>query len=166
MGALLIQYGVIMSVALGAVSVGVAIYIANVIRRKDSGTDLMREIAKAIEDGAKAYLRRQIYTVTTIAVIICGFIAYFKDPWTAVGFVIGAACSMTAGYIGMRVAVLANVRTTEGARRGPKYALQTAFNGGAVTGLRACAATRSAFSQRAPNSLKRNRKRQRPRFAR
>ena len=58
MGALLIQYGVIMSVALGAVSVGVAIYIANVIRRKDSGTDLMREIAKAIEDGAKANVKR------------------------------------------------------------------------------------------------------------
>ena len=135
MGALLIEHGIILSVGLGVVSVAVALYLAFVIRRKDSGTDLMREIALAIEEGAKAYLRRQIFTVTGIAVIICGLIFYFKDTWTAIGFVIGAVCSMAAGYIGMRVAVLANVRTTEGARRGAKYALRTAFNGGAVTGL-------------------------------
>ena len=135
MGALLIEYGVVLSVALGGVSVLVALYMAYAIKRKDSGTDLMREIALAIEEGAKAYLRRQVYTVTAIALLICGLIFYFKDSWTAIGFIVGAVCSLVAGYVGMRVAVLANVRTTEGARRGPKYALRTAFNGGAVTGL-------------------------------
>jgi len=135
MGAVLIQHGILMSVALGGVAVIVALYMAMAIKRKDSGTELMREIAQAIEDGAKAYLRRQIFTVTCIAILICGLIFWFKDAWTASGFVVGAVFSLAAGYIGMRVAVLANVRTTEGARRGRKYALQTAFNGGAVTGL-------------------------------
>jgi K(+)-stimulated pyrophosphate-energized sodium pump len=135
MGDLLIQNGIYIAISLGAVAVLAALYLANNIRRKDSGTDLMREIAQAIEDGAKAYLRRQIITVTAIAVLIMMLIIYFKDGWTAIGFVVGAVFSMAAGYIGMRVAVLANVRTTEGARRGAKYALRTAFNGGAVTGL-------------------------------
>jgi K(+)-stimulated pyrophosphate-energized sodium pump len=135
MGAWLIDYGIVLSVALGAVSVAAALYLAYAIKRKDTGTDLMREIALAIEEGAKAYLRRQIVTVSIIAVLITILIYMFKDSWTAIGFVLGAVCSLLAGYIGMRVAVLANVRTTEGARRGPKYALRTAFNGGAVTGL-------------------------------
>ena len=135
MGEFLIHYGIQSAVSLGAVAVLAALYIANGIRRKDAGTDLMREIAKAIEDGAKAYLRRQIITVTVIAVLITALIVMFKDVPTALGFVVGAVCSLAAGYIGMRVAVLANVRTTEGARRGARYALRTAFNGGAVTGL-------------------------------
>ncbi len=131
----LIQNGIYIAISLGAIAVVAALYIANGIRKKDSGTDLMREIALAIEQGAIAYLRRQIITVTVIAVLITGLIVFFKDVPTAIGFVIGAACSMVAGYIGMRLAVIANVRTTEGARHGTRYALRIAFNGGAVTGL-------------------------------
>jgi len=135
MGYLLLNHGIKLSVGMGLLSVVVAIVLAFRIRSADAGNDLMREIAKSIEEGAKAYLRRQVVTITTIAVLICGLIGYFKDGWTAAGFVIGAVCSLVAGYIGMRVAVIANVRTTQGAVKGARTALRIAFNGGAVTGL-------------------------------
>src|SRR6266404_4459924 len=70
-----------------------------------------------------------------IAVIIFILLFIFKDHATAIGFVIGAFCSLAAGFIGMRVAVLANVRTTQAASVTRTAALRIAFNGGAVTGL-------------------------------
>src|SRR5256885_12577764 len=71
----------------------------------------MREIAGAIQEGAKAYLNRQVITISSIAVIIFILLFIFKDRPTAIGFMIGAFCSLSAGYIGMRIAVVANVRT-------------------------------------------------------
>jgi K(+)-stimulated pyrophosphate-energized sodium pump len=132
---LLLQYGILASIGLGGLSVVAALLMALSVRAADAGNDLMKEIALAIEEGAKAYLRRQIATITVIAVLITILIVIFKDNWTAIGFVIGAVCSLAAGYIGMRVAVVANVRTTQAARQGTKQALRIAFNGGAVTGL-------------------------------
>nr|MBA2743392.1 sodium-translocating pyrophosphatase [Chthoniobacterales bacterium] len=95
----------------------------------------MREIAGAIEEGAKAYLHRQVVTISAIAAVIFILLFIFKDGATAVGFLIGASCSLAAGYIGMRIAVLANVRTTQAASSSRTAALRVAFNGGAVTGL-------------------------------
>jgi K(+)-stimulated pyrophosphate-energized sodium pump len=95
----------------------------------------MREIAGAIQEGAKAYLKRQILTIGAIAIVIFVLLAVLRDLSTAIGFLLGAICSLSAGYIGMRVAVVANVRTAQGATLNRKKALKAAFNGGAVTGL-------------------------------
>jgi K(+)-stimulated pyrophosphate-energized sodium pump len=139
----LLQNGIYVALALGLLAVAVAVILALKVRAADTGTDLMREIASAIEEGAKAYLSRQIKTISTIAVVIFVLILVSKGlavDWasggaTALGFVIGASCSLLAGFIGMRVAVLANVRTTQAATIGAQPALRMAFNGGAVTGL-------------------------------
>src|SRR4029077_20136369 len=80
-------------------------------------------------------LNRQVKTISVIAVIIFVLLFIFKDHSTAIGFVIGAFCSLAAGFIGMRVAVLANVRTAQAAGIGGLNALRMPFNGGSVTGL-------------------------------
>ena len=95
----------------------------------------MQEIAGAVQEGAKAYLNRQVITISVIAVIIFILLFIFKDRPTAIGFVIGAFCYLSAGFIGMRIAVVANVRTTQAATESINKALRMAFNGGAVTGL-------------------------------
>ncbi len=97
----------------------------------------MREISQAVQEGAAAYLRRQYMTIGLVSIapfLLIGF--YHKLGWgTAVGFLIGAALSAAAGFIGMNVAVRANVRTAEAARHGLKPALNVAFRAGSVTGL-------------------------------
>jgi len=104
------------------------------ILKKPAGSDKMQEIAKAIQDGAKAYLNRQYRVVAIIAIILT--IAFWLWSWPlAVAFAIGAVFSGLAGFIGMNVSVRANVRTTEGAKTGLAEALKVAVAGGSVTGL-------------------------------
>jgi len=105
------------------------------IMRHSSGNERMREISAAVQEGAKAYLNRQVKTISVIGVVIFILLFIFKDHPTAIGFVIGAFCSLAAGFIGMRVAVLANVRTAQAASIARLNALRMGFNGGAVTGL-------------------------------
>jgi K(+)-stimulated pyrophosphate-energized sodium pump len=111
--------------------------LARSILKKSPGNARMQEIAKAIQDGAGAYLNKQYKTIAYIAVIlflIIGFIP--KLGWAmALGFIVGAVLSALAGYIGMNVSVRANVRTTEAAKSGLAAALSLAFKGGTVTGL-------------------------------
>ena len=112
-----------------------AFFLIITVIRRSPGNEKMRQISAAVQEGAKAYLHRQVVTISAIAVIIFLLLFFFKDHPTAIGFVIGAFCSMAAGYIGMRIAVLANVRTTQAASIARTAALRIAFNGGAVTGL-------------------------------
>ena len=112
-----------------------AFFLIITVIRRSPGNKKMQEISAAVQEGAKAYLHRQVVTISAIAVIIFLLLFRFKDHPTAIGFVIGAFCSLAAGYIGMRIAVLANVRTTQAATVTRTAALRIAFNGGAVTGL-------------------------------
>ena len=112
-----------------------AFFLILAIMRHSAGNEKMREISAAVQEGAKAYLNRQVKTISVIAVAIFVLLFFFKDHATAFGFVIGAFCSLAAGFIGMRVAVLANVRTAQAATIARLNALRMGFNGGAVTGL-------------------------------
>jgi K(+)-stimulated pyrophosphate-energized sodium pump len=100
-----------------------------------TGSDKMREIAAAIEEGSRAYLARQYQVVTIVAIILAILLAYFLSATTAIGFLIGAAASGLAGYLGMLTAVLSNVRVTEAAKQGLSPAFRLAFLGGSVTGF-------------------------------
>jgi K(+)-stimulated pyrophosphate-energized sodium pump len=127
--------GVSLSMACAAVGLVFAFVLIFSVLKASPGNDRMQEIAGAIQEGAKAYLNRQVITISAIAAVIFILLFIFKDRATAVGFLVGAACSLSAGYIGMRIAVLANTRTTQAATRSRTAALRIAFNGGAVTGL-------------------------------
>jgi K(+)-stimulated pyrophosphate-energized sodium pump len=127
--------GLTIAIVCAVIGLGFALYLIRSIMASPGGNEKMQQIAAAVQEGAKAYLGRQLRAVSSIAVVITILVAIFKDMPTAVGFVLGAVCSLAAGFIGMRIAVVANVRTAEGARSGRKKALQAAFNGGAVTGL-------------------------------
>src|SRR6266700_6384592 len=131
----ILQSGVRLSLICAVVGLGCAFLLIAVILRSSPGNERMREISAAVQEGAKAYLKRQVVTISVIAVIIFLLLFFFKDHPTAIGFVIGAFCSLAAGYIGMRIAVLANVRTTQAASVTRTAALRIAVNGGAVTGL-------------------------------
>ena len=124
-----------LSMVCAVIGLAAAFYLIGVVVRSPSGNQRMQEIAGAIQEGAKAYLNRQVITISSIAVIIFILLFIFKDRPTAIGFVIGAFCSLSAGFIGMRIAVVANVRTTQAATESINKALRMAFNGGAVTGL-------------------------------
>jgi K(+)-stimulated pyrophosphate-energized sodium pump len=121
--------------AAAGVSYGVALIVW--LLKQPSGTERMREISHAVQEGARAYLRKQYTTIAIVSVVpflLIGF--YNKLGWgTAVGFLVGAALSAAAGFIGMNVSVRSNVRTAEAAKDGLKPAFKVAFRAGSVTGL-------------------------------
>ena len=112
---------------------------------KDKGTPEMQAISDKIEEGAMAYLARQYKTIGIIAVVIAIVIAIvgfavkdFEDYLNykvAIAFLLGAGCSILSGFIGMKVSVNSNIRTSAAATRSLSEAFQTSFRGGAISGL-------------------------------
>src|SRR5712675_1652302 len=131
----LLQTGIWFALICALIGLAAAFYLVRLIFAQSPGNDRMQQIAAAIEEGAKAYLNRQIISVSIIAVVIFILLAFTRDFFTATGFCIGAVCSLLAGYVGMRVAVISNCRTAQAATTSRESALRVAFNGGAVTGL-------------------------------
>ena len=119
----------------GAVAVVFAVILTVVVLREPPGNARMVEIASAIQEGAAAYLNRQYTVIAVIGIVVAIIIGLTLGPVTAVLYLVGAACSATAGYVGMNLSVRANMRTAEAARNGLGKALATAFRGGAVTGF-------------------------------
>jgi K(+)-stimulated pyrophosphate-energized sodium pump len=131
----LLDSGVHLSMLCAVVGLAFAFFLIAAVKRLSPGNERMQQISTAVQEGAKAYLNRQLVTISAVAVVIFLLLWIFKDHATAVGFVIGAFCSLSAGFIGMRIAVITNVRTTQAAFKSRTAALRVAFNGGAVTGL-------------------------------
>ncbi len=119
----------------GVIGLLFAVYLVLYILKLDAGTDKMKEIASAIQEGAMAYLNRQYKTVAVIAVILAVIIAWAINVPTAIGFILGAIMSAAAGYLGMNISVRSNVRCANAAKEGMQQALNVAFKGGAVTGI-------------------------------
>jgi K(+)-stimulated pyrophosphate-energized sodium pump len=128
-----IAYWLIFGCGLLAILYG--IYTARVVLAADAGNDRMREIAAAVQEGARAYLNRQYQTIAAVGVVIGLFLWWRLGLHVAVGYAIGAILSGAAGYIGMNISVRSNVRTAEAARKGMSEALAIAFRAGAITGM-------------------------------
>jgi K(+)-stimulated pyrophosphate-energized sodium pump len=117
------------------IAIAYGAFLISSILKKPAGNDRMKEIAAAIQAGAKAYLARQYRTIAVIAVILFIILWLALGITLALGFLVGALLSALTGFIGMNVSVRTNVRTAEAARHGLAPALSLAFKGGAVTGL-------------------------------
>ena len=119
----------------GIAGVVFSLILASLVKSAPAGSEKMVDIANAIKTGAIAYLNRQLKSMGVAGIIIFIIIIIALGFKTALGFLVGAVASFAAGYIGMRVSVIANVRTAEAAKGGLAKGLAMAFRGGAVTGM-------------------------------
>ncbi|MDP8011972.1 MAG: sodium-translocating pyrophosphatase [Thermoplasmata archaeon] len=110
---------------------------AYLILREEEGTEEMKKIANAIQEGSRAFMKRQYTTIAIVAIILVIIIAIAlpNGPILALGFAVGAFGSAIAGYIGMHISIRANVRTANKAKQGLQKAFSLAFRGGSVTGM-------------------------------
>jgi K(+)-stimulated pyrophosphate-energized sodium pump len=131
------DHAVLFALLCAGVAIGFGIGLTVWLMRQPPGDARMQEIGRAIQEGASAYLRRQYTTIALVALVPFLVIGFYEDlGWgTAIGFVVGAAFSAAAGFIGMNVAVRSNMRTAEAAKSGLRPALNVAFRAGSVTGL-------------------------------
>jgi K(+)-stimulated pyrophosphate-energized sodium pump len=143
---------ILLVITISCLSLLFAVYLARYVLKSDTGTEKMREISNAIKEGAEAFLSRQNRTIVTfsamLAVLIFLLYAFVRKPspadpappvelafWTTLSFVLGALCSVVAGYVGMWVSIRANIRTAAAVRSSLNEALRIALRGGAVSGL-------------------------------
>ncbi len=118
----------IMALAYGGIMIAIVLNV-------DSGNEKMLKIAKAIQDGAKAYLNRQYKVITYVGVVVFFILWWQLGLLMGIGFLIGAVLSAVAGYVGMNISVRANVRTAQAATKSLKKALSVAFKSGSITGM-------------------------------
>ncbi len=122
----------------GVIALLFALWKTSWINRQDPGTEKMKEIGKAISEGAMAFLSREYKMLSIFVVCVAILLAFINAgavKFVAVAFIFGAFCSALAGYFGMRVATASNVRTTNAGRKGLPQALAVAFAGGSVMGM-------------------------------
>jgi K(+)-stimulated pyrophosphate-energized sodium pump len=124
-----------LAIAAGVIALIYGVAFVSWILKQSAGTELMQEIAAAIQAGAKAYLNRQYTTIAVVGVVLFVLLGIFLDWVTAGGFAVGAILSGAAGYVGMNISVQANVRTAHAASIGLNEALTVSFRGGAITGM-------------------------------
>jgi len=139
-------------IVISFLSLAFAVYLARYVMQRDTGTPRMQEISNAIKEGAEAFLSRQNRTIISFSAVLAALIfvlyAYFRTPspadpvppvqmafWTTFSFVLGALCSVIAGYVGMWVSIRANIRTAAAVRSSLNDGLRIAIRGGAVSGL-------------------------------
>ena len=133
------DHGVLFALLCAGLGVAYGLVQTMSLLKLSDGDERMREIASAVQDGARAYLTRQYTAIAIVGAIITVLMAVGGGiglgPYAAVGFLIGAVLSGAAGFIGMNVSVRVNVRTAEAAKSGLAAGLSVAFRGGAVTGM-------------------------------
>ena len=135
--------GIIFAIVASLVSIGYAFNLARKIGREPAGQGKMIDIAKYIKEGATAFLKRQYWTIGVIAVglaLLLFGVYGFTGSWqhgfqVSIAFIFGAACSLLSGFIGMWIAVRANIRTADAAQTSFSRALTIALRGGAVSGI-------------------------------
>jgi K(+)-stimulated pyrophosphate-energized sodium pump len=119
----------------GLISIAFAFITGKQIMSASAGNAKMKEIAGAIQIGAKAYLNRQYKTISIVGIVVLGLVIYLFSYWVGLGYFIGAFLSGIAGYAGMLVSVQANVRTAEASRKSLASGLSISFKSGALTGM-------------------------------
>ena len=126
---------IIIALSASVLSVLYGLVLMISILKKPQGSKKMSDIAKAIQEGAQAFLNRQYSAVALVATVLFVVLLYAIGWKVALGFLIGAVLSALAGYIGMSISVRGNVRTAEAAKKGLPAGMDVAFKSGAVTGL-------------------------------
>ena len=131
------DHAVLFALICSGVGIALGLYFTWWLLQQPAGTERMQEIARAIQEGAAAYLKRQYQAIAIVAIVPFLLLGLYDElGWgTAIGFLVGAVLSAAAGFIGMNVAVRSNVRTAEAAKSGLTPALNVAFRAGSVTGL-------------------------------
>ncbi len=131
---MIIQFSIVFLCSI--LSLGYGGFLIKQVLEAPEGSERMREIASAIQEGAQAYLNRQYVTISAVGLLIAVLLFYLiHNPFVSIGFILGAFLSGLAGYVGMFVAVRANVRTTEAATESLDKALDISFKSGAITGF-------------------------------
>ncbi|MBM4339460.1 MAG: sodium-translocating pyrophosphatase [Deltaproteobacteria bacterium] len=126
----------------GLVALFFVLFTAKKVMKQDPGTPQMVAISEAVHEGAMAFLKREYKAITIFAIIVALVLAiglkgqgWHFSILTALSYLVGAACSLVAGYVGLSIATRANARTAQGATKGFNQALAVAFPGGAVMGM-------------------------------
>jgi K(+)-stimulated pyrophosphate-energized sodium pump len=131
----LTDHGVIVALVCAGLAVTYGLLTTQQLLALSPGNTEMQRISGAVQEGARAYLRRQYTTIAAVGVVLFVALIFIQDIKVAVGFAIGGILSGATGFIGMNVSVRANARVAEAARGGVSPALGVAFRGGAITGL-------------------------------